>query len=293
MERLTPTFLIVTLLGAVVGAGVVLLIASIRGMEPRTPSPVRAGSLVERLGRQTLFALATGISVLAITRWPVAAISGGILVGVWPMLFGGAKAEKDAIARLEGLASWTESLRDTIAGAVGLEQAIPATVYAASPSIQPELRLLADRLRIRVPMPEALQRFADDLDDPSADLVVASLILNSKLRGPGLRQVLTSLADSARAELDMRQRVFAGRASTRRSVQIVVSVSLAFMVGLSVANRDYVEPYSEPVGQVVLGVVAALFAAGFMWMKRLSNVEVPDRFLVASSPTAQGGEART
>lgn len=292
MERLTPTFLLVVLLGALVGGGIVLLIVSIRGMEPRTLSPVRRRPLLERLGRQTVLALATGVAVLAVTRWPVAAVSGGLLVGVWPMLFGGAKTEKDAIARLDGLASWTESLRDTIAGAVGLEQAIPATVYAASPSIQPELRLLADRLRIRVPMPEALQRFADDLDDPSADLVVASLILNSKLRGPGLRQVLTSLADSARAELDMRQRVFAGRSSTRRSVQIVVGVSLAFMVGLSVANRDYVEPYSEPVGQVVLGVVAALFAGGFMWMKRLSNVEVPDRFLVTSSPSSQGGEVR-
>ena len=29
------------------------------------------------------------------------------------------------MARLEALATWTESLRDTIAGAVGLEQAIP------------------------------------------------------------------------------------------------------------------------------------------------------------------------
>jgi len=39
---------------------------------------------------------------------------------------GGAAEERRAIARLDALASWTESLRDTIAGAVGLEQAIPA-----------------------------------------------------------------------------------------------------------------------------------------------------------------------
>ncbi|WP_166353137.1 type II secretion system F family protein [Phytoactinopolyspora limicola] len=289
MERLTPTFLLVIVLGAVVGGGVLLLVVALRGTEPRAPGPARKGSLLERLGRQTLLGLGTAVAVLAVTRWPVAAIGAGILVSVWPMLFGGAKVEREAIARLDGLASWTESLRDTIAGAVGLEQAIPATVYAASPSIQPQLRLLADRLRIRVPMPEALQRFADDLDDPSADLVVASLILNSRLRGPGLRQVLTSLADSARAELDMRQRVFAGRASTRRSVQIVVLVSLVFMIGLSVVNRDYVEPYSDPIGQVVLAVVGVLFAGGFMWMKRLSNVEVPDRFLVSAHT---GGEGR-
>lgn len=289
MDGLTPTLLLIILLGAVAGGGIVLLIMAVRGTEPRPPSPIRARPLLERVGRQTLLAIGTGIAVLAVTQWPVAAIGGGALVAAWPMLFGGAKSEKEAIARLEGLASWTESLRDTIAGAVGLEQAIPATVYAAAPSIQPQLRMLADRLRIRIPMPEALQRFADDLDDPSADLVVASLILNSRLRGPGLRQVLSSLADSARAELDMRQRVFAGRASTRRSVQIVVLVSLAFMVGLSVVNRDYVEPYGEPMGQLVLAVVIALFAAGFMWMRRLSNIEVPDRFLITTSGAGTGG----
>ena len=65
---------------------------------------------------------------------------------------------------------------------------------------------MVDRLRVRVPLPVALQRFADEMDDAGADLIIAALILNSRLRGPGLRDVLTSLADSARAELDMRQR---------------------------------------------------------------------------------------
>ncbi|WP_053207463.1 type II secretion system F family protein [Jiangella muralis] len=285
---MSPTILLITLIGAAVGAGVLLLIVAIRGSEPRPPSPGSTRPMIERLGRQTVYGIIAGVAALLLTRWPVAAVGAGLLVAFWPALFGGAKEERTSIARLEGLASWTESLRDTIAGAVGLEQAIPATVYAAAPSIQPQLRLLADRLRIRMPMPEALERFADDLDDASADLVVSALILNARLRGPGLRQVLSSLADSARAELDMRQRVMAGRASTRRSVQIVVGVSLFFMIGLSIINRDFVEPYNSPAGQIVLGVVIGIFAIGFLWMRRLAKFEMPARFLV----TAEPGEVR-
>jgi Flp pilus assembly protein TadB len=182
-------------------------------------------------------------------------------------------------------------LRDTIAGAVGLEQAIPATVYAASPAIQSQLRLMVDRLRVRVPLATALQGLADELDDPSADLVVAALILNAKLRGPGLRQVLTSLSESARAELDMRQRVAAERSSTRRSAQIVMVFSLAVMVLLMVANPEYLAPYDTPTGQVVLVVVVALFAAGFAWMKRLSGIDMPARFLVATADRAVAARA--
>ena len=111
---------------------------------------------------------------------------------------------------------------------------------------------------MRTPLATALQQFADDLDDSSADLIVAALMLNSQLRGPGLRDVLTSLAGSARDELEMRRRVNAGRASTRRSVQIVMGITVAFVLGLTLFNRSYVEPYSGTVGQIVLLLILLL-----------------------------------
>ncbi|MBO0919695.1 type II secretion system F family protein [Cellulomonas sp. zg-ZUI222] len=291
---MTPTLLLVVCLGALVGGGVVLLVDSLLPRDRRRATVRSEGpSLVERIGRQGALALGAGLLVLLLTRWPVAAVAAVLLVLVWPVLFGGARAERQAMARIEALAAWTESLRDTIAGAVGLEQAIPATVTAASPVIQPQLRLLVDRLRVRVPLATALQRLADDLDDPSADLIVAALILNARLRGPGLRQVLSSLSDAGRAELDMRQRVGAGRASTRRSALIVTVFSIVAILGLTVLNPTYVEPYGTATGQLVLTLVCTLFAAGFLWMRRLSGVELPERFLVATpdraAPADRGG----
>lgn len=138
-------------------------------------------------------------------------------------------------------------------------------------------------------MPEALRRFADDLDDPSADLVIAALILNAKLRGPGLRDMLSALATSARAELDMRRRVEADRRATRRSVRIVVAVSVGTALALAVFNHSYVEPYDDFLGQLVLCVVVALYGAAFLWLRRLSKYELPGRFLSEPRRTAQPG----
>jgi len=278
--------------GAVFGGAVLMLVL---GLTPIEPQAKATSSLAQdlrrisvRLGRRVPVAAGVGLLVLVITFWPVMAIGCGVLVFFWESLFGGAKAEKAAYVRLEGLAAWTESLRDTIAGAVGLEQAIPATADAAAPSIAQPLLLLSDRLRVRVPMPVALQRFADDLDDPAADLVVAALVLNSRLRGPGLRDVLTSLSHSVRNELDMRGRVMASRSSTRRSVQIVVGISAAFIIGLRVLNPAYVEPYATFEGQVMLSVVIALFASGFLWLRRLATFDMPSRFLGASEGPEEG-----
>ncbi|MFD1827761.1 MULTISPECIES: type II secretion system F family protein [Mumia] len=280
----SQTIMLVVLLGAVVGAGILLLVWS---LTPQEPSGVATSSTlltrVKRFGARLPIALGVALALLVLTRWPVLAAAGAALVVLAPYLVGGASSEKIAIARLDGLAAWTESLRDTIAGAVGLEQAIPATAYAASPAISPQLIDLSDRLRMRTPLPTALQQFADDLDDSSADMVIAALMLNSRLRGPGLREVLTSLAESAREELEMRRRVVAGRASTRRSVQIVIGITVLFVVGLAVFNREYVAPYGSPVGQMVLLIVLGFFALGFVWMRRLSVFEIPERFLLTSS----------
>ena len=275
------------LAGALIGGGLFLLVAYVAGVD--MPGGGGGGArLVRVTSRRLVVAAAVGLAVLLLTRWVVLTAAAAVLVLVWPMLFGGSRQERVAAARIEGLATWAESLRDTIAGAVGLEQAIPATVYAASPVIRGDLTLLADRMRVRVPLPVALRQFADDLDDPTADLIICALMMNSRLRGPGLRQLLGNLAATARAELDMRQRVSASRAGMRRSAQIVVVFSMA------VFNRSFVAPYGSAQGQMVLFVVVALFAVGLMWMRRLAGVTLPRRFLTARGASFQAmGEDRS
>jgi Flp pilus assembly protein TadB len=280
------------LAGALMAGGLFLLGLFVRGAEPSL-RPRRTVDRKERLRKllaKAGLAVVVGTVVLVLTRWPVIAIGSGLLVIGWNGLAGGAAEERRAMHNLEALAAWTESLRDTIAGAAGLEQAVPASIRAAAPHLQPHIRALVDRLHTRMSMPDALHRFADDLRDPSADLVIAALILNAKLRGPGLRDVLSALAGSAREELDVRTKVEAERRSTRRSVQIVVGASVGFAAILVVFNPSYVGEYQGWLGQVVLLVVAGLFGAGFAWMRRLAKFDKPERLLARISPEGEAAQ---
>jgi Flp pilus assembly protein TadB len=294
---MSPSFttpLLAILVGAMAGGGLFLAIVAIRGLPVKPPGsgPGRLEREVRELfGLRGGIALVAGILALLMTRWIVAAIGVGLLVYVWRTL-GGAASERRAISRLDGLATWTESLRDTIAGAVGLEQAIPSSIRIAAPSIQEPLLKLIDRLHTRVPMADALRRFADDLDDPSADLIIAALIINSRLRGPGLRDLLGALARSVREELDMRRKVSAERRSTRRSVQIVIAVSVGMALGLAVLDHSFLVPYDGPFGQLVLAVIGALYAVGILWLRRLASFEPPQRLLggVSLAATADAQE---
>jgi Flp pilus assembly protein TadB len=270
--------------GVLAGVGLLLLVLSIVGLPRRETTTGGRGRGLDLQQSTVRLALGVGAGLLtlAITRWVVLAIALGLLVVLWSRIFGGVQSERKAINKLDGLAAWTESLRDTIAGAVGLEQAIPATAVNAAPTIRPALNLLVDRLRVREPLPSALLKFSDDLDDSSADLIVAALILNARLRGPGLRDVLSALAESAREELDLRRRVEGSRRSTRRSVQLVVGITLLVPAALVLFNPTYVEPYETVEGQMVLTLVIAMFGLGILWLRRLAGVESPERFLVES-----------
>jgi Flp pilus assembly protein TadB len=280
---LTDTSQLLALLaGALAGGGVFLAVIAIRGVPPRLPrGRGRLDELRDKvLGIRGLIALAGGTIILLATRWVVAAVGFALLILFWDRLSGGAGGERAAIARLEALATWTESLRDTIAGAVGLEQAIPASLRAAAPALREPLITLVDRLHTRVPLPEALRRFADDINDLSADLVLAALIINARLRGPGLRALLGALSGAVREELDMRRRIEAQRKSTRFSAMFVVGFSVGVAVLLAIFNQNFVKVYDTATGQLVLVFIAGLYAAGFYWLTRLARFDMPERILV-------------
>ena len=287
---LSASPLLAIVIGAAVGGGLFVLIISMRGLPPKPPSRQSSSRLEslrnDVLGRRGLIALIAGILVLLFTRWIVAAVGIALLVLFWSKLSGGASGERVAISRLEGLATWTESLRDTIAGAVGLEQAIPASLRVASPALREPLVDMVDRLHTRVPLPEALRRFADDLHDPSADLIIAALIINARLRGPGLRELLGALSGAVREELDMRRRIEAQRRSTRFSAMFVVAFSVGVAALLALLNRHFVKVYDSFNGQLILLGIAGLYAAGFLWLTKLAKFDVPQRILIGGQTPA-------
>lgn len=287
--------LLMAFIAAGFGCGLVLLAVFIHGVTPQPAKPPNRLNLAVQALRSPALSgriaggVVVGVLALVLTHWPVAALGIAALVIFWPQMFGGQRVEENQILQLEALVMWTESLRDTITARASLEQAIPATAGTAPAAIRPALTRLTGLVRSRVPLERALLALSAELNDGSADKVIGSLILNTRQRGTGLAAVLTSLASSARAELDQRRRVSAGRATMRRSVQIVVILTIGFAVFLVLFSRDYVKPYGSVGGQITLAVVVGLFAAAFMWMRKLAGGEPNTPFL--SRADARIGDA--
>ena len=278
------------LLGAGVGLGLVLAWAGWRGVTlPRSArSPTRPK--VERATLRLGLAAGGAVVVGAATGWPVGALLAGLAGWGLPGLLGGSKGRGDGLARIEAVAGWAEMLRDTMAGAAGLEQAIVATATVAPLPIRAEVATLAVRLEGERLAP-ALRGFADEVADPTMDLVVAALVLAAEHQASRLGELLGSLAQAARDQATMRLRVEAGRARSRTSVKVVVSVTAGLALGLAVLNRSYLSPYDTALGQLVLLLVGAMFAGAFVWLSHMTRPSAPERFLAKGDRFAAPGRS--
>ncbi len=130
-----------------------------------------------------------------------------------------------------------------------------------------------------MPLADALRRFATTVDDAVADLIVAALIIADQHQAQNLSGLLSDIARSSRQQSSMRLRIETGRARTYASVRSIVVITLGLAVGLVVFSPDYLVPYDELGGQVVLGIIGALFVGAVATLIAMSRPVPPPRLL--------------
>jgi tight adherence protein B len=272
------------LLGAGIGLGLVLVVTGMRRTDapawPRWRHLTDRARMAGRAGRRRVAGAVVAAAVVAVvTRWPVGTLLAGVAAWWLPGIAGPDRDHHRQVARIEAIASWAESLRDTLAAAAGLEQALLATQPVAPEPIRDQVTALAVRVRQGERLPAALRAFAADLADPTGDLVVAALLLAAQQQASDLGQLLGNLAETARAHAGMRMRIAAGRARVRTAVRIIIAATTTLVLGLLVFSRAFLQPYDSVAGQVVLAAVGGLFAGAFWLLRKIAGFGEPQRFL--------------
>lgn len=270
--------------GALVMTGAVLLTAELTRRVPAPGLPPARWRRARRLAaarRRVALAGLAGLAMLAVSRWPVAALATAAAVIFVPAV-ATSRAARQRTAALEGLEQWTRRVCDLLTASRGLQEALEISARTAPAAIAAPVTALARRLSARVGTEEALRAFAAEIDDPAGDRIAAALIIATGQRGGAVHGVLRALADILSADVAARREIEAERAQHQTTLRWIV-VFVAAFTGFAVLNRSYSAPYGTLAGQGVLGLVALLYAAGLGWLYRLGNLPGPGRFLNASA----------
>ncbi len=260
--------------GAIIGLGAFFVLVARRGrvklrltlVQRQAASPVHL-----------VVGVSTALATWFITGWTISAAIIGIVAGAVSVA-ARQRRRRDEQALVEALAIWTDQLRDMLAGSNGLEQTIIATAPHAPAILRQPLERLVATMSY-TPLAQALDRFADDVNHPTADFIVSALSTAATRQVRELGVLLGHLSTCARDEARMHVRVWVGRARTRSSVRIIAGVIIVFVGGLAVFSPRYLEPYQTAQGQLVLSLVILTFAGALLSMQRLAALVVPERFV--------------
>jgi len=292
------TSLLGALLGALAGSGMFTAIIGWRGL-PRWSK--KGGLLVLERLRGPIPPLALRLAIAgagfvvgtALTGWFAAGLIAGIAGFSSPTVIG-AKASRDReVDRMTALATWVEMVRDTTSAASGLTETLKATAATAPMAIRIPVQQLAARAE-REPLPDALAKFADEVDHGVADSIAVTLRLAAANQTGPLRETLADLAENTRQEVSMRLRIEASRARQFTSARFIAGVVAVFSVGMVVFSRPYLAPYDTAWGQVALGVIGALFIGSTIALVKMGQFNSPPRILdmrqsLEVSSTTSGG----
>jgi Flp pilus assembly protein TadB len=280
--------LLAALSGALIVAGVLGLIYGLtpRPVAPARPARTRGAQPWSKVRTVALAGLAAGAVVALVTGWLVAII---LVPAVSVMVFRVVKGRaKNRIERLNALADFARGLGGVLTAGRGLEQAILHAARSAPTALAPEIGRLAARVRANVATGTALRLFADELDDATGDLFVATLLLAAERRGPGVASAMSGLAESIDADVRARRQVETEQQKARTAARMITVISGLLLGGLFLAG-SYVEPYRTPLGQVLLIVLMGMYLVALVWMGRISAAKPLPRFIGAGSRQPGGG----
>jgi tight adherence protein B len=220
-----------------------------------------------------LLSLITGCTAAMLTGWL-------ILIVVLPLLALGLPyllilPKPRDIELLEALDRWVRSLAATLATGKSITDAIRISRRTAPPLLADEINLLVTRLNNRWETRDALMRFADAIDSPDADGVLAALILASSRGANGASVTLQALADSIQTQLKGRRAIEVERSKPYVVVRQVTVISLSTLALVFAFSPSFFAPYRTPLGQVLLSVLLIIYIASLLLMRR--KARQPDR----------------
>lgn len=289
------TVLFPALGGALVVAGLIGLIVGLRRTPVDAAAPPgrrrsRAVARLMQMDRRTqllaLVGLVAGMAVWLITGWLVALVIGPLAGIGLPVLLSSSESAS-TVRKLEALEEWVRSLAGVLTVGVGLEEALRMTLRSVPAAIRPEVTTLVARLRARWGTEAALRAFADDLDDATGDVVSASLILGARRRGAGLASVLESTAQSVADDVRARREIEAERAGPRSTARWVTIIT-ACVLGVLALTGDYIQPYSTPIGQLLITLFLAAYVGLLVLMRNMSKGTPLPRFMGAEAREGAG-----
>jgi tight adherence protein B len=265
---------------ALIQRGVTMVenVARDQGLLARTEGALERANLPLRAGEALFFYLALVVVITVVGLFLTGGILGGLVVGGIAALvpisvvnFLAGRRRKAFMAQLPDMLSL---LSGTLRAGYSLMQGIEAVSQEVTDPMGIELRRVVTEARLGRPLEEALETSAERMDSPDFGWAIMAIRIQREVGG-NLSELLMTVADTMIARERLRRDVAALTAEGRVSAVILGLLPLGLGAIMFVLNKEYTSVlFNDTLGQVMLGLAIVAMGIGFLWMRKIINIEI-------------------
>jgi tight adherence protein B len=217
---------------------------------------------------------ATGLfSLLAFGTLLVAAIAAA--VGAW-LPYGYVKWKKQRrLARFEELfPEAVDMLGRAIRAGHPLSAGIQMVAQEVAEPVAGEFRTMFEEQRFGVPFEDALMGMVDRVDLVDVRIFATAVLVQHEVGG-NLAEILDSITSTVRARFKIRRQLRTYTAQGRMTGLVVGAAPIVAGLAFYAINPEYIRTlFEHPVGRTMLSIAVTLQVLGYLWIRRIVNIEI-------------------
>jgi len=283
-----PPVLAAALLGALLGLGLLLLVADPAPRSHRShtsrmrPTLAEAGlSTVTPIHVLVLSAaccLGTLVLVLGVSASFTVSVVFALLAAAAPWSYVRSRSRRRHTELRELWPDVIDNLASAVRAGLSLPEALAQIGQRGPEQLRPAFAGFADDYRVSGRFGPAIDRLKSELADPVGDRIVEALRLARDVGGHDLGRLLRSLSLFLRDDLRTRGEIASRQSWTVNAARLAVAAPWV-LLGLLALRPQAVAAYDSAAGLAVLGFGAAVSVIAYRLMLRIARLPVERRVL--------------
>jgi tight adherence protein B len=220
--------------------------------------------------------VAAGLGLL-LGAWRVGLLFGvllALLFGYAPVMYLNSAIGKRKRAFTNQLPEVLDLLVGALRAGYGLNQALDTLVDQLGPPASDEFRRVTRGVGLGLPVQQALNGLAERIDTEDVGLVVTAINVQYEMGG-NLAEILSTISDTVRDRIRMKQEIRTLTAQQRFSGYVLAFLPMGMALILTLISPDYIKPLFAPGWIRVLPAFAVfLQIIGFIVISKIVDIEV-------------------
>jgi tight adherence protein B len=216
----------------------------------------------------------TGLATLVVSQRLFVAIPLALMAAFAPYLWMRRRRTRRLYAFESELPEAIDLLGRAIRAGHPLSSGMKMVADESGEPIAGEFRRTFEESRFGVPFDDAIQEMSDRVDIVDVRILVTAILIQREVGG-NLAEVLDNLASVIRARFTIRRQLRVYTAQGRMSGYVLAALPIVVGTIIYLLNPSYGSlMFTHPLGRVLLGVAFIMQIVGFLWIRKIINIDI-------------------